>query len=259
MRNVLIATPMYGGQCTGGYLEAIINLLVESQKHDDVHFAMLKVEHESLITRGRARCAQQFLKGPFTHLLFWDADLVVSPTDIMGLLATDKDVVGIACPQKRIDWERVVMQLSREVRKNMGLESPAALKALAARAKRWGAHIVVNSCSPALEEDDQRCAEVKNIGTGVMLIKRHVIEKLTEAHPERIFKGTSPQDKPGDMVPGLFETRIVDGDYESEDFAFCRLWREHGGKVHVWLPGSAKHIGRYTYEGSLMEELREVP
>ena len=49
-----------------------------------------------------------------------------------------------------------------------------------------------------------------------------------------------------------FDTALdpVDNRYLSEDYFFCRLWQQLGGKI--WLEPSIKlnHIGSYTFEGN---------
>ena len=52
---------------------------------------------------------------------------------------------------------------------------------------------------------------------------------------------------------------LVDPDsrrYLSEDFAFCRLWRDIGGKVFVDLECKLNHLGQHMYRGDLAESLR---
>ena len=35
--------------------------------------------------------------------------------------------------------------------------------------------------------------------------------------------------------------------YLSEDYAFCKRWRDIGGKIHVYLPVVTVHHGSYAY------------
>jgi hypothetical protein len=46
------------------------------------------------------------------------------------------------------------------------------------------------------------------------------------------------------------------GRYLSEDYAFCRLWRDIGGKVWVDLECKLNHLGQHMYRGDLAESLR---
>lgn len=57
---------------------------------------------------------------------------------------------------------------------------------------------------------------------------------------------------------GLFDTMIdPDGNYLSEDWTFCYLWRLMGGKVFADTGIKLDHTGYHKYEGNL-EELRKV-
>ena len=42
----------------------------------------------------------------------------------------------------------------------------------------------------------------------------------------------------------------------SEDYAFCRRWRDMGGKVYADLLGKLDHLGQWTFEGNLIESLK---
>ena len=44
--------------------------------------------------------------------------------------------------------------------------------------------------------------------------------------------------------------------YLSEDFAFCRRWRDMGGKVYVDLNSKLQHAGQHLYRGDLIESLK---
>jgi hypothetical protein len=46
------------------------------------------------------------------------------------------------------------------------------------------------------------------------------------------------------------------GRYLSEDYAFCRRWRDIGGKVHVDLQCKLMHLGQHLFRGDLAESLR---
>jgi hypothetical protein len=52
---------------------------------------------------------------------------------------------------------------------------------------------------------------------------------------------------------------VVDPDsgrYLSEDYAFCRRWRDIGGKIWVDLHCKLLHLGQHNFRGDLAESLR---
>jgi hypothetical protein len=46
------------------------------------------------------------------------------------------------------------------------------------------------------------------------------------------------------------------GRYLSEDYAFCRRWRDMGGKIWVDLDCKLVHLGQHLFGGELAESLR---
>ncbi len=147
--SILIATPMYGGQCTADYFfssmalqSAFFNAGVE---HD-----WLRITNESLITRARNVCAREFLKTDFTHLLFIDADIRFDPDDVAKLWNMEKPISVAAYPMKRKD---------------------APLSA-------WvGGRLVEFPI-------DINPVPVDYAGTGFMMIERGVLESMKEFAPE---------------------------------------------------------------------------
>lgn len=110
--------------------------------------------------------------------------------------------------------------------------------------------------------------EVKNAGTGFMLIRRSVIRAMQLEYPElhytTDYDGNSyRQDLIGKdehrqklrkNLYSLFDTshdKENNNEYLSEDYTFCKRWRDMGGKV--WLDKSIKldHIGRKMFKGDI--------
>jgi hypothetical protein len=75
---------------------------------------------------------------------------------------------------------------------------------------------------------------------------------VVEAHPELT---AALDDGPTTMV---FEPMIEPetGEYLSEDYAFCRRWRDLGGEVWADAESPLTHVGHATYRGSLVQALK---
>jgi hypothetical protein len=101
-------------------------------------------------------------------------------------------------------------------------------------------------------EFDGSLMRVKRIGTGFMLIQRHVIEKMAlQAHPEWSYKN-----KPtGERMAALFDFDIRDDQYVGEDYLFCDRATEMGFKVHVDVDISLPHIGSESFTRNFREEV----
>ncbi|MCK5505543.1 MAG: hypothetical protein KAJ10_10295, partial [Thermodesulfovibrionia bacterium] len=77
-------------------------------------------------------------------------------------------------------------------------------------------------------------------GTGFMLIHRGVFEDLKPT------SNLHQEGKVGDCW-AFFDTGVEDGYYISEDYFFCKRWREHGGKIMLDPSIKLKHHGTYAY------------
>ena len=95
-------------------------------------------------------------------------------------------------------------------------------------------------------------------GTGMMLIKREVLEKMKEWVPTYCNDVTdlSGNTKVGEDIYEYFATSIEPETKRllSEDYHFCRVWRQNGGKIYAapWM--NLGHMGSYLFEGQLVRE-----
>jgi len=197
--------------------------------------------NNSLIAHARNQCADIFLKSGATHLLFIDADIGFRPEAALTLLALQGpdslyDVLCAPYPVKRINWENVRGAARRE---DPGVAPAEALAKL-------GSDFVFSPLAPGRVNLTEP-VEVRESGTGFMMIRRRTFERLRQAHPEWRCKFN------GEELTQFFHSEIdrAEGQYISEDYWFCRRVRELG--MGVWLCPwiELKHIGQHVYEGSL--------
>jgi hypothetical protein len=197
--------------------------------------------NESLITRARNELVRMFLKNTdCTHLMFVDADMYFEADAVGRLLDADRDIVCALYPKKEIDWDRVrhAVQMNR--------------KDLSYYASQFVLNLPYGKSKVELDKDG--LLEVRHAGTGFMLIKREVFEKLEQHVPE--YRSSTLQDPTGKYIKPTvrqyFDTSIDNtGALLSEDYHFCELWNKHGGKVFVDLSIHLKHIGTHAFEGDL--------
>ncbi len=101
--------------------------------------------------------------------------------------------------------------------------------------------------------------KVAEAPTGFMVIKRHVLTHMMKKYPELNYVPDGPPNNPQRHLYWRFFDCMVDPDsgrYLSEDYAFCRRWRDIGGKVHVDLQCKLMHLGQHLFRGDLAESLR---
>ena len=244
MTKLFVATPMYGGMCAGYYMQSVIQLMTTCQANGvDVHFSFMF--NESLITRARNSLALTFLKTECTHLMFIDSDIRFRAEDVIHMIRADKDVLCGIYPKKEINWYSVKAAMDRGVPFDQ-LKSHTG--SFVVNLVDYAGEVTVPMNMPV---------EIFNGGTGFMLIKREVFEKMGEVVPSYSndvidLSGMMKQSEP---IKEFFTTSIEPGTNRllSEDYHFCRTWREMGGKVYAAPWCQLAHIGTYAFEGQLLQ------
>ena len=248
--KLFIATPMYGGMAHGLYIKSCLDLQTTMAKYGiEIKFSFLF--NESLITRARNYLVDEFLRTDYTHMMFIDSDIHFSPQDIIALLALDKDVIGGPYPKKSINWGNV----ASAARAHPNLE-PKELENLVGE---YVFNVVKGTQSFQVSEP----LEVLEIGTGHMMIKRHVFEKMREAYPNIHYKPDHVGQANFDgtrYIHAYFDTVIDYKDsitgggsdrYLSEDYMFCQMWRKIGGQIYLCPWMKTQHIGSYAFTGNM--------
>jgi hypothetical protein len=222
-------------------MESVIKLMSYASRNDfDVSLALLG--GDSLITRSRNKLVATFLDMPqATHLMFIDADISFHPEDIHRMLKFDHDVVAGMYPVKNFDWAQVKRKMSAEMPEDKLAES--------------GLHFVGLPCPEKDREHREGFVTGIYAGTGFMLMRRSCLERMVLAYPQTKYDVAHVYPMPA--VPSqnqyaLFDCMIEPGTniYLSEDFTFCRRWRDIGGKI--WLDPQSRltHYGTFRFQGS---------
>jgi len=229
--KVLIATPMYGGMCTGEYARSLTGVTVELAAKS-IHVSYAFLYNDSLITNARNKLATVFMEHDFTHLMFIDADIGFQPADIVGLIEAGKDVIAGIYPKKRINWERIEYAVKAGIPTE---ELQYHTGDLVVSLVDHGREQVVKLSEPA---------EVFGAGTGFMLIKRGVLETLKDKVETYI------DDDGKTLYEYFFLTKDpVLKQQLTEDYAFCRLCRTNGVKIYVAPWVRLSHTGSYIFTG----------
>jgi len=248
--KLFVATPMYGGMNHGLYMKSCLDLQSVMSKYGvEVKFSFLF--NESLITRARNYLVDEFLRTDYTHMLFIDSDIHFNPQDVIAMLALDKDVIGGPYPKKSMNWGNI----AEAARKHPTIE-PRELENLVGE---YVFNVVKGTQSFQVSEP----LEVMEIGTGYMMIKRHVFSKLEEAFPQLRYKPDHVGQANFDgsrYIHAYFDTIIDTADsatgggsdrYLSEDYMFCQLWRKIGGQIYLCPWMRTQHIGTYAFTGNM--------
>ena len=211
-----IGIPCYGGMVSEPTMTSFLRFILLAQQAG-LNWSLDTMVNESLVTRARNNLmAKMMTNKEATHFMFIDADIRFEPDAILKMIACDKDVIGGLYPKKALPVNYVI---------NLRPET-----------KIQGDIFTVDT-----------------MGTGFLLFKRHVYEKLIAAHPECKYVddvGLGKQYEP--MMYSIFDCNIDErGHYLSEDWLFCRRWAKLGGEI--WAHGKVllNHIGHYEFQGDL--------
>jgi hypothetical protein len=241
---IYLAVPCYGGQLNLYFVKSLLDLQ-EACRQRGVGLHVEMMGGEALITRGRSRLAAQFLAHPrATHILYIDADIGFAPHNVFRLLDADKDVIAAVCPLKQIDWEKV------------RAAAKAGVEDLQAAAIGYVVRFLPTPDNSVEVNDGY--AQVAYAGTGFLMIRRQAMQRLVDAHPELRAKMRDMADAQAPEAVMVFDTMIEPetGQYLSEDYAFCRRWRDLGGEIWADVSARLTHVGHAAYTGSLIEAMR---
>jgi hypothetical protein len=218
--RVHICMPCYGGQLTESTFMSFVKW-ANMARQLNIDWTVETMTNESLISRARNTLTAKFLHTEgSTHLMFIDADIGWEPWHLLVLLNRKVDVIGGLYPMKSLPI-------------------------------KW----CVNGI-PGKEDGADNLVEVTKTGTGFLLIKREVFEKL-DAHPAvRAFAndiGLPPE--LNKYMKTYFDTAVREGRYYSEDWTFCENWRDIGGQVFVDKRVLLRHTGTYTFDAGTQDKL----
>jgi hypothetical protein len=157
----------------------------------------------------------------------------------------DLDIICGIYPKKEINWNEVQAAVKRDI----------AVDDLKHHTGSWVVNLVDYQGTVSVPQDQP--LEIWAGGTGMMLIKREVFEKLGDVVPVYVndVVDLSNTNKPREEIKEFFATSIEPetGRLLSEDYHFCYIWRKLGGKIHAapWM--KLGHVGTYIFEGELIK------
>ena len=244
--SIMVGTPVHS-ECSIHYTQALLELQQLCMKNKvKITFSLVK---SSLVTQGRNLCVAGFLDSEYTHLLFIDSDIYVDAQSIFEMIKKDKEVISIPYPLKTMRWDKLYSKIQ-----DGEVKEPADLK-------KWLNTYPMRVQNHQDIKMDDGVIEVTHSPTGCMLIKREVFDKMIKAYPDKNIVQKSVingeyVDKP--HLWNFFDT-LHDPEtktYMGEDFAFCKRWKDLGGKCYAYVNDTIIHVGEHQYEGRFADELK---
>jgi len=248
-KKLFVATPMYGGQCHGAYTKAITDLMILCTKYG-IEAKLFFIFNESLVQRARNYLTDEFVRSGYDHMIFIDSDIHFEPQDVLVMMhfAATRDDMDVVCgpyPKKAISWEKIKVAVD----KGYADQNPNNLE-------EFVGDFVFNPADGVTQFRVDEPVEVKESGTGFMLITRTALEKYDAAFPKQSYKPDHVRTENFDgsrEIMAYFDCVICPDTkrYLSEDYMFCQWMRKAGGKVWLLPWMRLKHAGSYIFGGSL--------
>jgi hypothetical protein len=267
LRNpkLFILTPCYGGMCHLNYVCALMKT-IDIFKSYNFPLQIEFCRNDSLISRARNNLVAKAMIDPdMTHILFIDSDITWDPNDIFKLILADKNLIGGVYPLKNYFWNKII-NTNENTNTKFGLES------LLDRRKQSGilSHLYseedfikqnllnynINYIKSNLEIDNN-IAEVKHIATGFMMIHRITIETMIQHYSETKYVDDVSflLNHENQFAYALFDCRVENNHYLSEDWLFCNRWSKIGGKIYIDVSIDLTHTGQEDYKGSYISTI----
>ena len=287
-RKLFVAAPMYGGQCAGMFARSVADLSALCT-HYGIQVRFYFLFNESLITRARNYCADEFMRSNDTHMIFIDSDIGFNANDVIAMLALQDDespydILAGPYPKKCISWEKIKMAVD----KGFADENPGNLE-------KFVGDYVFNPANGTKSIRLDQPVEVLEAGTGFMMIRRNTFEKFAEAYPHQQYRPDHVRTEHFDgsrEIVAYFDTPIdhkrtnISNElqeylqknpeatneqiiafvndpnngmrqytkrYLSEDYMFCQWVRNIGLKVWFCPWMQLQHVGMYVFGGSLAD------
>lgn len=250
-RKLFLAAPMYGGQCAGMFARSVMDLAARCAAHQ-IQLQVYFLFNESLITRARNYCADEFMRSDCTHMMFIDSDIGFNPDDVLLMMSlmsdeSEYDVMAGPYPKKCISWEKVKQASD----KGFGDDNPNDLS-------KYIGDYVFNPKANSESIPINAPVEVMEAGTGFMMIRRKTFEKYTEAYPELMYRPDHVRTEAFDgtrEIMAFFDCIIepTSKRYLSEDYMFCYNVQKAGMKVWFCPWMRLSHVGTFVFEGSLAD------
>jgi hypothetical protein len=250
-RKLFLAAPMYGGQCAGMFAKSVADLSSICTSNG-IELRSYFLFNESLITRARNYCVDEFMRSDCTHMMFIDSDIGFDPRDVLAMLAlqsddSEYDVLAGPYPKKCISWEKIKLAVD----KGVADEDPNVLE-------KYVGDFVFNPKGGGGNIRIDQPVEVMEVGTGFMMTRRSAFQKFEAAFPQYSYKPDHVRTEAFDgsrEIMQYFQAEIdpVSKRYLSEDYWFCQKMISIGGKVWYCPWMKLQHVGSYIFGGSLID------
>jgi hypothetical protein len=251
--KLFVATPMYGGQCAGMFAKSCADLSAICTQYG-IALQFYYLFNESLITRARNYCCDEFMRSEAHHMMFIDSDIGFNPQDVIAMMALQiqdaekYEIIGGPYPKKCISWEKI----KAAVDKGVADRDPNVLE-------KFVGDFVFNPKNGTTSIPIGEPCEVLEIGTGFMMVTKQAMQKFFDTYKDQyMYKPDHVRTEHFDgsrKIMQFFQAEIDPKSerYLSEDYWFCQKAQEAGIKTWFCPWMKLQHVGSYIFGGSLSD------
>lgn len=249
-KRLMVASVLSGG-AAADHLGSIAALAMRvRERADDCAFICLEAGGNA--DRARNALTGAFLATGCTHLLLVDGGIGFDPVAVLDLLDwAERDeayaMMAAPCPSAQINWGLVTMASAAGV----GAQNPADLARIAGQ-------FTFDLADPEASVAIDQPAELTGVDSGLMLIRRGVIESLVARHGELAYAAEARDHVPGaacETLHALFQSTVdpASGRFLSGTMLFCYRARSAGFRLWLapWLRTTNTAAARF--EGTLAD------
>ena len=224
--KVVIATPFYNGQAHTPYVSSLA-VTLKALTMAKMEWDYYDLTGDSYVDRARNTLCARFLKSDFTDLVFIDSDMSWNVDGFVKLLASPYEITGGSYPAKNM-WPN------------------------------YTAKMVVDPVDNVPMGDvEHGLIEAEWLPGGFLRIKRSALEKMAARMPDNWYWSTFQTREP-EKHTAFFECQTIDHERQGEDVAFCKRWREMGGRLWIEPHIDFGHFGMREFKGNLDLYLRQL-
>jgi len=160
------------------------------------------------------------------------------------MVNSGKDLIGAIYPMKSINWDNV-RKAALAGKPNLEL---------------YSGNFAVNFLPEQQNFKADEPFKVRDVGTGMMFIRRNVLEEIAKSDLVKRYHNNSPSVEipMGEEIVEFFTTYITpepESILLSEDYAFCDIWRKlgHDAWAAPWV--RITHAGEFNFPGYFLSTL----
>ena len=196
----------------------------------------------AVISQVRNSIAGHFLASGADRLLMMDADQSFGRDSLERMLDLNEPVVGCIYPMRKFQWSDVDLGTATRVA-DILYQASDYVGRLEFSAD--GTAQIMNGFAKAL-----------HVGTGFLLVRRDVFERLMIRFPELKNRGFNTATYPAASAHNWGFFNHIDLEDEcalAEDISFCHRWRDVGGEIWADVISDTTHTGTYNFRGNYLD------